>query len=362
MNTYYSRYTSLGRICGFYEGKKVDSRLEALKSWVGDELKLDNTQIEPASADASFRRYFRVHQSRGNLIVMDAPPAKEDLRSFLQVAQLLLEVGVNVPRILAQDVARGFLLLSDLGSSQYLDSLQAGQRVQVLYDDALAALVRMQSRGREPARRLPAYDRALLVREMTLMPEWFLNRHLGIEITGREHTMLNTLFDRLVRNAEEQPATFVHRDYHSRNLMVCDDANPGILDFQDAVFGPITYDLVSLLKDCYIAWPDSQVTGLALAYRGRLLNLDLPAGRDADEFLRWFDLMGMQRHIKVLGIFARLWYRDGKRGYLKDLPLVLRYVRETAQRHLDLRDFAAFIESRVAYAFAAAQARESVPS
>jgi aminoglycoside/choline kinase family phosphotransferase len=352
----------LAASAAFGQGKKVDSRLDALKSWVGDELKLDNSRIEPASADASFRRYFRVHGSPHNLIVMDAPPGKEDLQPFLQVAQLLFEVGVNVPRVLARDLERGFLLLSDLGSRQYLDALKAGKRVEALYGDALAALARMQSSGREPARKLPPYDRALLEREMALMPEWFLTRHLGIEVTADERVMLASVCDALVRSAGEQPATFVHRDYHSRNLMVCDAGNPGILDFQDAVYGPITYDLVSLLKDCYIAWPPAQVSVWALDFRQRLLKTGAPAGRDETEFLRWFDLMGLQRHLKVLGIFARLWYRDGKRGYLADLPLVLRYVGETAQRYPQTREFAAFVERRIVPAFAAAQAREAVPA
>ena len=337
----------------------MDSRLEALKAWVGEELKLDNSRIEPASADASFRRYFRVRRSPDDLIVMDAPPDKEDLTPFLQVAGMLLEVGVNVPRILARDIGRGFLLLSDLGSQQYLDALQAGARVDALYDDALDSLLRMQLHGREPAQRLPRYDRALLLREMALMPEWFFARHLGLKMSDRERSMIDAVYETLVDNAGAQPETFVHRDYHSRNLMVCGTANPGILDFQDAVQGPITYDLVSLLKDCYIAWPAAQVRAWALSFRARLLGAGLGAGADETEFLRWFDLMGLQRHLKVLGIFARLWYRDGKRGYLADLPLVLRYVRDTAQSYPQTAEFAAFIDAKVAPLFGAAQPRES---
>jgi aminoglycoside/choline kinase family phosphotransferase len=337
----------------------VDSRLEALKAWVGEELKLDNSRIEPASADASFRRYFRVRGREEDLIVMDAPPDKEDLQPFLQVAQLLLEVGVNVPRILARDLARGFLLLSDLGSKQYLDSLKAGERVDQLYGDALDSLARMQLHGRQPAGQLPHYDSPALLREMALMPQWFLSRHLGMRISDRDRGTLDALFDALVHNACEQPATFVHRDYHSRNLMVCETGNPGILDFQDAVLGPITYDLVSLLKDCYITWPAGRVRAWALDFRARRLREGLAAGRDDAQFLRWFDLMGLQRHIKVLGIFSRLWYRDGKRGYLADLPRVLAYVRETACLHPQTADFAAFIDAHVEPLFGAAQTRES---
>jgi N-acetylmuramate 1-kinase len=337
----------------------VDSRLEALKAWVGEELKLDNSRVEPASADASFRRYFRIRRPTCDLIVMDAPPDKENLRPFLQVSQLLLDVGVNAPTVLARDLERGFLLLSDLGSKQYLDSLKAGAGVESLYQDALDSLLRMQLHGREPAKNLPAYDAAMLAREMALMPVWFLTRHLGIAISEPDQVMLDDLFDDLVANASQQPATFVHRDYHSRNLMVCEPGRPGILDFQDAVMGPITYDLVSLLKDCYISWPAGQVRNWTMKFRTMRLNAGLAAGKDEAEFLRWFDLMGLQRHIKVLGIFARLWYRDGKRGYLADLPLVLRYVRETAQLYPQTAAFAEFIDRRVEPLFGPAQARES---
>ena len=341
----------------------ADPRLDLLTRWVGDELKLTGAHIAPASADASFRRYFRVLHAGQSFIVMDAPPAKEDLQPFLRVAQMLIEVGVNVPTILACDLPRGFLLLSDLGSAPYLDALQAASaagdenRVETLYGDALESLLKIQARGAVAV--LPQYDRAALVREMALMPEWFFDRHLRLTLEPSEATMLESLQELLVQSAAEQPASFVHRDYHSRNLMVCDRGNPGILDFQDALNGPITYDLVSLLKDCYILWPASQVRSWALQYRQRLINARIPAGRDDVQFLQWFDWMGLQRHIKVLGIFARLWYRDGKRGYLKDLPLVLDYVRETAQRYPQTAAFASFIASRVDARFAEAQRRES---
>jgi aminoglycoside/choline kinase family phosphotransferase len=341
----------------------ADPRLDLLTRWVGEELKLTGAHIAPASADASFRRYFRVLHAGQSYIVMDAPPGKEDLQPFLRVAQMLLEVGVNVPTILARDLARGFLLLSDLGSASYLDALQAAsaagdeERIETLYGDALESLVKIQVRGAEAA--LPPYDRAALIREMALMPEWFFDRHLSLKLEPSEVSMLEGLQNLLVQSAAEQPASLVHRDYHSRNLMVCDRGNPGILDFQDALQGPITYDLVSLLKDCYIRWPASQVQSWALQYRQRLIKARIPAGRDDAQFLQWFDWMGLQRHIKVLGIFARLWYRDGKRGYLKDLPLVLDYVRETAQRYPQTAPFASFIASRVDARFAQAQRRES---
>lgn len=341
----------------------ADPRRELLTRWVNEDLKLPGSRIEPASADASFRRYFRVLHAAQSYIVMDAPPEKEDLRPFLRAAQMLLDVGVNVPQVLARDLPRGFLLLGDLGSSQYLDALKAAagdeRRVDALYRDALDSLLRIQVRGRTAAAALPAYDGANLMREMSLMPEWFFGRHLGLRVDSPVAAMLERLSELLVQNAAEQPASLVHRDYHSRNLMVCERGNPGILDFQDAVLGPVTYDLVSLFKDCYIRWPAARVQAWALRYRQQLTGAGIPAGRDDAQFLQWFDWMGLQRHIKVLGIFARLWYRDGKRGYLKDLPLVLDYVRETAQRYPQTAGFAAFIQQRVDPLFDAAQRRES---
>ena len=343
----------------------ADVRLQSLSRWVNEDLQFPGSRIEPASADASFRRYFRVFHAGKTYIVMDAPPDKENLLPFLRVAQMLLDVPVNVPQVLARDLPRGFLLLSDLGSSQYLDTLQAAaaaddqHRVDALYQDALDSLLRIQVRGGQSAQALPAYDRATLVREMSLMPEWFFQRHLGLTVDASCRAMLDQLFDLLAQNAAEQPASLVHRDYHSRNLMLCAQGNPGILDFQDAVLGPVSYDLVSLLKDCYIRWPAQRVQNWALQYRQRLIGAGISAGRDDAQFLQWFDWMGLQRHIKVLGIFARLWYRDGKRGYLKELPLVLDYVRETAQRYAATAPFAAFIAARVETRFAEAQRRES---
>ncbi|HMA00264.1 MAG TPA: phosphotransferase [Steroidobacteraceae bacterium] len=334
-----------------------DSRLTALTRWVVEDLGFDGGRIEPASADASFRRYFRVTRGADTCIVMDAPPDKEDVAPFVRIAQALAGMNLNVPLVLARDVSNGLLLLSDLGSRQYLDELAADREVDRLYADALGALVTMQTAGGAAARSLPAYDRELLLREMGLFPEWFLGRHLGIATDGDERRLLNRSFETLVQAALSQPAAFVHRDYHSRNLLVTAERNPGILDFQDAVRGPITYDAVSLLKDCYIAWPPERVRGWVLGYREKLEGAGIGVGADAAEFLRWFDLMGLQRHIKVLGIFARLYYRDGKRGYLKDLPRVLGYTREAAAAHPETAEFADFLGTRVDAAFAAAQAR-----
>lgn len=341
----------------------MDARLQLLTQWVREDLGFAGAAIEPASADASFRRYFRLRHAGQTRIVMDAPPDKEDVGPFLQVARILGEVGVNAPRVLAQDRVRGFLLLNDLGSDQYLGTLEAartagdGPRIHALYADALAALLRIQRRAGRAAVELPAYDRALLVREMELFPEWFLQRHLQLPTDAGTRGMLDRTWDVLVVTAAAQPAGFVHRDYHSRNLMVCAPGEPGILDFQDAVRGPLTYDLVSLLKDCYISWPAAQVREWALHYRHQLLAAGISGGRDDAQFLEWFDFMGLQRHIKVLGIFARLWYRDGKSGYLKDLPLVLRYTQEAAGAYAQTAPFADFLEREVVPRFADAQAR-----
>jgi N-acetylmuramate 1-kinase len=334
-----------------------DSRLAALTQWVIETLGFADSRIEPASADASFRRYFRVSRGADTCIVMDAPPEKEDIAPFVNVARTLAGMGLNVPIVLAKDRRQGFLLLSDLGSRQYLDELKAAREVDRLYADALTALVTMQTADDAAARGLPQYDRALLLREMELLPDWFLGKHLGMAVGDTDRAMLDRLFDALVSAALAQPAAFVHRDYHSRNLLLCAEGNPGILDFQDAVYGPVTYDAVSLLKDCYIAWPPARVHEWLLAYRARLIEAGFALPGDAAQFVRWFDLMGLQRHIKVLGIFARLYYRDGKPGYLQDLPRVLDYTRAAAAAYSETAEFAQFLAARIDPAFAAAQAR-----
>jgi aminoglycoside/choline kinase family phosphotransferase len=334
-----------------------DSRLALVRQWVTEDLGFAQAHIEPASADASFRRYFRLIRGADTYIVMDAPPDKEAVAPFIAVAQSLLGIGLNVPVILARDPERGLLLLSDLGKRLYLPDLLAGREVERLYGDALDALVRLQTRGAEAARGLPPYDRAALVREMALMPEWFLGRHLGQEPTAAERAMLDRLFEALAQSALAQPAVFVHRDYHSRNLLVTDEDNPGILDFQDALRGAVTYDVVSLLKDCYIAWPRERVIGWLVRYRERLKRAGLDAAADDEELIRRFDLMGLQRHIKVLGIFARLFYRDGKAGYLEDLPRVLAYTREAAALYPETAEFARYIDERIEPHFEAAQAK-----
>ena len=333
-----------------------DSRLAELTRWVFEDLGFAGGRIEPASADASFRRYFRVSRDENTYIVMDAPPEKEGLGPFLSVARALLGMGLNVPVILAKDPGRGFLLLSDLGKRQYLDELADGT-VDGLYADALDALATMQAADRAAAGELPLYSHALLMREMELLPEWFLSRHLGLHVSSAERDMLNRLFEALAQSALEQPAAFVHRDYHSRNLLVTPTHNPGILDFQDAVWGPVTYDLVSLLKDCYVAWPRARVRDWALRYREQLLSGGFPSRASEAQFIRWFDLIGLQRHIKVLGIFARLFYRDGKSQYLHDLPRVLAYTWDAAAEYAETAEFSAFIAERIDPAFQNAQQR-----
>jgi aminoglycoside/choline kinase family phosphotransferase len=322
----------------------TDARRALIQDWVSGILKLHPEKIEPASSDASFRRYFRVTERTGRtFIVMDAPPGKEDVRPYLKVTGLLEGVGVHVPHVHEKDVEQGLLLLEDLGSTQYLTRLNAGDDPEALYGDALNALAAIQLRGGQAAAELAPYNREALLREMSLLPEWFY-QHLGFTASAADQAIVSAAFEFLVTEALAQPQVFVHRDYHSRNLMVTRDRNPGVIDFQDAVCGPIGYDLVSLLKDCYISWPRERVERWVNSYRDLLATQGARVARDARHFIRWFDLIGVQRHIKVLGIFARLWYRDGKNGYLRDLPLTLEYVRDTCKRYPELADFSRLVE------------------
>ncbi len=317
----------------------ADERLDLVRRWVTQELRLSPQRIEPASADASFRRYFRVFTPEGSAIVMDAPPGKEDVRPYLNVSAMLETTGVHVPRVFDFDIERGLVLLEDLGSRQYLSVLNAGGDADKLYGDALTALADFQVRGRDAALELPPYDREALVREMALMPEWFLHHHLQLPPTREQAGVITAAFEFLVEEVLGQPPVFVHRDYHSRNLMVTRRNSPGIIDFQDALRGPVGYDLVSLLRDLYISWPHEKVREWVRAYRSRMAERGShAAGANEHEMLRWFDLAGVQRHLKVLGIFARLWHRDGKPGYLKDLPLTLRYLQQVCASYPQLRE------------------------
>jgi hypothetical protein len=330
------------------ESRRDDPRLDLLRRWLEQGLGWHDLWLEPASADASFRRYFRVGTSDHDTVVaMDAPPGKEDVEPYLRVAGMLEAIGVNAPRVLARNAADGFLLITDLGSVTYLAELADAARADALYADAIAALVRIQVRGQQHARSLPPYDERLLRFEMSLFPDWLLGRHLSLELSPAESAALTAACDALTANALTQPQVFVHRDYHSRNLMVCPGHNPGILDFQDAVHGALTYDLVSLLRDCYVAWPQERVVRWALEFRSQALAQGLPAGSDEAQFLRWFDLMGIQRHLKASGIFARLWHRDGKPAYLFDVPRTLGYIAAACSRHGELAALGALVSERV---------------
>ncbi|MBU1691356.1 MAG: phosphotransferase [Gammaproteobacteria bacterium] len=309
-------------------------RLELLENWLKPQLPSASYTLAPASADASFRRYFRVSLPDRSLIVMDAPPELEDCRPFIHVAELLREAGVRVPHILAQDLQQGFLLLTDLGSTTYLDALNQDEvAADTLYAAAAGALINIQLASRPAV--LPDYDEALLLREMRLFPDWYVSKHLQIELTRSQAETLDGAFTQILHNNLSQPKVFVHRDYHSRNLMV-DGDEPGILDFQDAVYGPITYDLVSLFKDAYIHWEEERVLDWTIRYWEKAKKAGLPVSRDFAEFYRDFEWMGVQRHIKVLGIFARLCHRDGKENYLKDMPLVMAYLRKVCERYREL--------------------------
>ena len=331
------------------DARREDPRLDLLHHWLERDLGWQDLRLAPASADASFRRYFRVAgRDRETVIAMDAPPGKEDVEPYLKVAGMLADIGVHAPRVLARNATDGFLLLTDLGSLTYLAELAARpDRAGGLYADAIGALVRIQAGGATHAPDLPPYDERLLRFEMSLFTDWLLGRHLSLALSAAESAALVTAFDALVANALGQPRVFVHRDYHSRNLMVCAADNPGILDFQDAVHGPLTYDLVSLLRDCYVEWPQDQVVGWALDFRRRAMAAGLPAGDDEAQFLRWFDLMGIQRHLKASGIFARLWHRDGKPGYLPDVPRTLGYVVGACARQAEFAALGALVAERV---------------
>lgn len=314
-----------------------DTRLTLLKSWVATltHFSLQTTTLRAASADASFRRYFRIDDVNGKtFILMDAPPPQEDVQPFIQIAQLFDAAGVTVPQILASHIEHGFLLLSDLGSVMYSHRLKQENAAHQLYMDAIDSLIKIQLHSQPGV--LPEYDRAMQMKELMLFPEWYINQHLGVTLTSEQQASLNQVFDHILANTMAQPQVYVHRDYHSRNLMVMDQGNPGILDFQGAMFGPITYDIVSLLRDAYVGWDEEQVLDWVLRYWERARGVGLPVHPDIDRFYRNFEFMGLQRQLKILGIFSRLAYRDGKEDYLADLPLVLSYVRQTSQRYTAL--------------------------
>lgn len=321
-----------------------DPRLDSLRQWLDAHFHPQNVELTVASADASFRRYFRVRIGDESLIAMDAPPDKENCVPFVDIAGRIRRAGLNAPKIHAWDKNLGFMLLDDLGSESYLDRL-CDHTAYDMYSAALESLVAMQHRI-DPVG-LPAYDRALLMRELELFREWFLGRLLGLELSHSEQHLLNHLFERLCDYALEQTRCFVHRDYHSRNLMwLGEHTGPGILDFQDAVYGPVTYDAVSLLRDCYISWAPDLVDLLLMDFHQQLWDLDMiRAGQE--QFRNWFDLMGMQRHLKAIGIFSRLSLRDGKNGYLNDIPHTMTYLLDRCEAYQDTQVFSDFLQQRV---------------
>lgn len=316
-------------------------RIQLLRQWLAESLGTNKFTLSPASGDASFRRYFRAGLADGSTrIVMDAPPDKEDCRPFVRIAGLFEQAGVVVPKVHAQDLERGFLLLSDLGTRTYLEALDESNSDR-LYRDAIAALVAIQSASRPDV--LPAYDRALLERELALFPDWYVEQQLQAPLAPADAALLGSAFGHILANNLAQPRVYVHRDYHSRNLMLS-EPGPGILDFQDAVEGPITYDLVSLLRDAYIAWDEERVIDWAVHYWESARRAGLPVRSDFGEFYRDFEWMGVQRQVKVVGIFARLACRDGKRGYLDDQPRVMGYLRRACERYRELNPLARLLE------------------
>ena len=323
-------------------------RDQLVTDWVASRFPDQSIEITPASADASFRRYFRLRQADGNTrILMDAPPDKEDCRPFIHVAGLLAKAGLAAPRVLDQDLKNGFLLLTDLGRVGYLDALNADLSLaDTLMRPVLDVLIDWQLSTR--ASTLPPYDATLLRRELELFPEWFVGRHLGYVLSDEEKSMLDRTFKFLINSALAQPKVFVHRDFMPRNLMVVESAEtltPGIIDFQDAVMGPIAYDVVSLFRDAFISWEEEQELDWVVRYWEKARAAGLPVREDFGDFWRDYELMGLQRHLKVLGIFCRLKYRDGKDKYIEDLPRFMNYARKTASRYVALKPLLSLLDT-----------------
>ena len=325
-----------------------DTRFESLKLWLkslSNELGIIIDSITPASNDASFRRYFRVLSSNkdySSFIVMDAPPDKEDSNPFIHVANLLLQAEITVPKIYEKNINEGFLLLSDLGNDTLLMKINS-ENAAKLYKNVSATLIKIQKNTKID--QLPIYNEELLRRELMLFPDWYLKQHLEYKISDKEVEDLNRIFDEIIENNVQQPSVFVHRDFHSRNLMITPNDQIGVLDFQDAVIGPITYDLVSVFRDAYIEWNEEQQMDWVIRYWESAKREGLPVNEDFGEFYKDFEWMGLQRHLKVLGIFARLYHRDGKDGYLKNLPLVLQYTEKVAQRYSSFKPLVRILDN-----------------
>jgi aminoglycoside/choline kinase family phosphotransferase len=317
-----------------------DERLEMLRAWLAGLLAGADYSLAPASADASFRRYFRVTFAGGTRIVMDAPPDREDCRPFVKVARLMADAGLHVPEVQQADIDRGFLLLSDLGDTTYLKALDDGN-ADALFGDATSALVAWQQASRPDV--LPPYDRVLLQREMDLFPDWYVGRHLGVSLSAEQRAMLAGINGLLADSALAQPAVYVHRDYMPRNLMLS-SPNPGVLDFQDAVYGPLTYDVASLFRDAFISWPEERALDWVVGYWEKAKRAGIPVDGDFGAFYQAFEWMGLQRHLKVLGIFARIRYRDGKPAYLEDAPRFLGYARAVCSRYAALAPLARLLD------------------
>lgn len=321
-----------------------DDRLKLLKQWLAEVLKESEMTMTPASSDASFRRYFRVLSSQGSVIAMDAPPEQEDVERFVRIADYLRSAWVHAPDIFAADYERGFLLISDFGDQSYFKSLTDGN-VNSLYTDAFETLLKMQSLITPETIDLPRYDTALLNRELGIFSEWFVAGLLEIELDAAQQAVLEAGFTQLVASALDQPSVCVHRDFHSRNLMVLEHDNPGVIDFQDAVFGPLTYDLVSLLRDCYVSWSAQHVDQWILDFYTRSVEAEIISESvSLNQYRQWFDRMGVQRHLKAIGIFSRLKLRDGKPGFLADIPLTINYVLDVCRKDSLLIEFCELLE------------------
>lgn len=339
----------------------TDARQNALNAFIAAQLPGRDFELVPASADASFRSYWRVTTGKTSQIVMDAPPDKENIRPWLDIGQRLSRIGLHTPHVFAVDYKLGFILMEDFGARLYLSELEAnrdsGARIDALYGDALDALLTMQTQV--SADGLPAFDEAFIHQELELMPTWFLERHLGYTLTCDDWDVVEAAFTHLTAALRAQPQVFMHRDLHSRNLMIVERNNPGIIDFQGAVRGPVGYDVASLLRDCYIVWPIERVDAWVEQYRQSLAKIHHSLANGA-HFRHWVDLAGLQRHIKVLGLFCRLNYRDAKSGFLRDLPVVLEYALTIARLHPDFSDLVALIERAVAGRDVTAPAAEPV--
>ncbi|MDY0961809.1 MULTISPECIES: aminoglycoside phosphotransferase family protein [Massilia] len=319
----------------------ADARLAQLNDWLASTGLVEVGTGRPASVDASFRRYFRYDvvpamqdKLGATLVAMDAPPERENVPAFIHVQGLLFDAGVTVPAIAARNVEQGFLLLGDLGTTTYLARLDSDNAA-FMYSDAVDALLKFQMASQPGV--LPEFDRAFILRELNIFPEWYLNRHLGVTLDDKQQAQLDKVFEAIASNVLAQQQVFMHRDFHSRNLMFLDHGNPGVLDFQDAVYGPVTYDLASLLRDAYVQWDEEIVLDWVVRYWQSAKQAGLPVNPDIDAFYRDFEFMAMQRHLKILGIFCRLNYRDNKSHYMGDLPTVIDYVRKTANRYTELK-------------------------